>query len=283
MTMDIALAFRDVDGGYTRHVGAMLASVLACTARSMRLHVLHDATLTSAGRGALSGMAREAGQEIFFHSVDPHERLPGVNENSDVLRPLTFATLYRLFIPSLPGMKNCERVIYLDTDLIVETDLAELWDMDLGQALLGATPDPCICGALTRTEGPRVEWARDVARFSLRLGIPTARYFNAGVLLLRLDAIRERKLFEEAARIVLNTPALLLPDQDALNKVFFEHSKMIPKKFNYILHSDPVLDLQEGVWHYSGENKPWKSKNMPKADRYRHFLRRSPWGEKDAV
>lgn len=283
--MEIVLAFRDADGGYIRHVGAMLASVLHCTARPMRLHVLHDETLTFAGREALSVMVRRAGRKICFHPLVPSACLPGVDEKSPIMEPLTFATLYRLFIPAMPDLRDCERVVYLDTDLVAEADLGELWDMDMGPALLGAVPDPYLCGALQRTEGPHLEWSRNMGMYNRQLGIPTARYFNAGVLLLRLKAICGRRLFEEALDMVLRIPQLTHPDQDALNKVFFEHSTVIPKKFNYLLHHDDVSAVSEGVWHYTGARKPWKESgaNMPKADRYRHYLARTPWGRRRDV
>lgn len=276
-TVEIAVAFRDATGQYIRPVAAMLASVLACTARPLRLHVLHDETLTAAHRDGLQAMVRQAGRTIAFHALDPRRCLPGVDETSPIMQPLTYATLYRLFIPTLPAFASCRRLLYMDTDLLADTDLSVLWDMDMEGAALGAVPDPCLCGALLRKgDDPRHVWARKAARYSLQQGIPNSRYFNAGVLLLDLDAIRAEGLFEAATRLVLDIPNLLHPDQDALNKIFFNRSIFIPKKFNYLLHSDAVDDLTEGVWHFSGPRKPWLQ-DMPKAHRYHYYLSRTPW------
>ena len=277
--LHIALAFRDTDGAYIRTVAAMLASVLANTPRPLMVHALHDETLTAQGREGLSAMSRAAGQSIAFHEILPAQCLPGLDENSPILKPLTFATLYRLFIPALPSLAACDRLLYLDTDMIVDVDLGELWDMNLGDALLGAVPDPCLCGALLRpVRTPKDQWAKDVARHNMGLGIPMSRYFNAGVLLLDLATIRAEKLFEAATHMVLSEPRLVHPDQDALNKLFFARCMVLPQKFNYLLHSDDVSGLTEGVWHYSGPRKPWRE-DMPKADRYHHFLAQTPWGQ----
>lgn len=277
--LEIALAFRDTDGSYIRHVATMVASVLACTERPLRIHVLHDETLTHEGREKLRTMTQAAGRDMHFHHLEPHTCLPGVDEASPILRPLTFATLYRLFLPALPGVADCDRIIYLDTDMVVDCDLGEMWDINLGPALLGAVPDPCLCGALRRGgDAPRDVWARDVARYTLRQGIPMTRYFNAGVLLLDIAAIRARGLFDDAARLVLDNPQLLHPDQDALNKIFFGLTAFLPKKFNYILHTDDVRNITQGIWHYSGPRKPWREP-MPKADRYHYYLAHTPWGQ----
>lgn len=297
--INIAIAFRDKDGSYARHVGAMLASLLDNTRRSVRVHILHDDSLTEDSRKKLQAVLDQQipaahghthGQEqkhaharesqLHFHHLDPRTCLPGVNESSLIMQPLTFATLYRLFLPTLPGLKDCSRLIYMDTDLIVDADMSELWEMELGQALLGAVPDPCLCGALTRpVRNAKDEWARNVARHSLGLGIPMTRYFNAGVLLLDLASIRREGLFAEGAQMVQNEPRLLHPDQDALNKLFYGRSIFIPQKFNNLLHSCDVEGKEEGVWHYSGPRKPWDHPHMPKADRYFYYLRQTPWGK----
>lgn len=276
-SLHIAIAFRDNDGAYIRTVAAMLASLLANTRSRLILHVLHDATLAPTGRAALTSMTEHAEQRITFHAIDPAAYLPNVDEASPIMKPLTFATLYRLFLPDLV---QTDRLIYLDTDIILDTDISALWTFDMGTALLGAVPDPCLCGALLRTpHNAREQWAKEVARHSVRLGIPMSRYFNAGVLLLDMDTIRRERLFAQALDIVLGEPRLLHPDQDALNKVFFECSVVIPKKFNYLLHTDDVTGLSEGVWHYSGPHKPWHKSSKDttqKADRYAHYLAQTP-------
>lgn len=277
--MDVVVAFRDRDGGYVRHVAAMLASLLAAVTCSLRVHVLHDETLAPASAQRLATMAQRAGQQLRLHALDPRRCLPGVDEGSPIMQPLTFATLYRLFIPTLPELAACPRLLYLDTDIIVDIDLEELWNTDLGDALLGAVPDPCLNGALTRTPtDARSRWAHDVARYSLRHGIPMSRYFNAGVLLLDMRRIVEQGLFTQAADIVLGNPNLLHPDQDALNKVFFGRSLFVPEKFNYLLHTVDVSDKERGVWHYSGPDKPWNTETQ-KAGRYRFFAAQTPWAD----
>ena len=281
MTLDIAIAFRDTDGTYTRHVGAMLASLRHNTSRPFRVHVLHDDTLRPAEAEKLLSLLQSGTGSLSFHLLSPETCLPGLREDTPIMQPLTFATLYRLFLPSLPGLEHCPRLLYLDTDIIIDTDMGALWDLDLGQALLGAVPDPCLCGALTRAgDSHKDQWARRLARHNLSLGIPMTRYFNAGVLLLDLDGIRREKLFEQATTMILNQPNLLHPDQDALNKLFFNCSMFIPQKFNYLLHSQNVEDVEEGVWHYSGPCKPWQEPHMPKAQRYFHYLNMTPWASK---
>ena len=235
MTMEIALAFRDKDGTYIAHVSAMLASVLASSTHAMRIHILHDETLSpenAAHLHSLCGM----GQELIFHPINPKLCLGSLREDSPIMKPLTLATLYRLFLPKLSGLEQCSRLIYLDTDLIVDTDLWEMWTVDMGTALLAAVPDPCLHKALENMgQGHKDQWARKVAQYSAELGIPTERYFNAGVLLLDLDGIRREGLFDQALRMVWKEPRLFHPDRDAINKLFFHKIVFLSQKCNYIV------------------------------------------------
>lgn len=48
-------------------------------------------------------------------------------------------TYFRLLAPSL--LPSVRKAVYLDSDLVVLADIAELWDMDVEGYLLGATRD----------------------------------------------------------------------------------------------------------------------------------------------
>lgn len=106
---------------------------------------------------------------------------------------------YRIHLPEL--LATTSRALYLDADTIACRSVGELFDLDLGTALVGAVDNVTEPGA------------RD---FERELGLPQGQsYFNSGVLLLDLDAMREA----ETTRTLLQTASrpLVWPDQDALN------------------------------------------------------------------
>src|SRR3546814_19454760 len=85
---------------------------------------------------------------------------------------ISHASYLRIFIPEiLPD--SVEKVLYLDCDIVVRNDIAALWNLSMGDKVLGA--------------------ARNL--FFVRhddLGLPAgADYFNAGVLLKNLKSWRE--------------------------------------------------------------------------------------------
>ena len=163
---------------------------------------------------------------------------------------LTEVTYYRLLLPRLlpTGMR---RVIYMDCDVYVGRDLSGLWDADLGGKPLGAARDFAFR-----------EWSR--------LGIDEAKgYFNAGVLLLDLDAIRRRGLFDAALDFSIENPgALTWSDQCALNRIFTGDWMVLPQHWNF-QHADFLADIRRRglrqatraasacVFHFNNYDRPW--------------------------
>ena len=85
---------------------------------------------------------------------------------------------YRLFLGDvLPG--SAERVIFVDADVLVEGDLAELWDSPFDGHIVQAVPD--AYSDLNVARLARVDFSND-DRFAA--GTP---YFNAGVMLVDLS------------------------------------------------------------------------------------------------
>ena len=100
---------------------------------------------------------------------------------------VTSATYFRLLIEELLP-EDLDRVLYLDSDTIINKDLSELWQTDLRGAPLGAIQDPAIVTIGT------VEGIENYAALGLK---GEERYFNAGVLLIDLKQFRAERISEQ--------------------------------------------------------------------------------------
>ena len=103
---------------------------------------------------------------------------------------LTAATLLRLLLPSV--LKDIDRVVYLDCDLVVLKDITPLYDTDLLGFPLAACLDFWLTGGppfAPPIAGWGVgEWHKflsEVVRIDDRKA-----YFNAGVLVMDLERLR---------------------------------------------------------------------------------------------
>lgn len=195
-------------------------------------------------------------------------------------------TYFRLFLPRLLG--NYEKVLYLDADMIVCRDVAELYNTDLEGALLGAVRDPIISGS---NKSPEYNKHDDM----VRLGIKNIYdYFQAGVLLIDLKKISENGLCEEMIEYAATHDCDLV-DQDVLNLFCQGRVKFIDNKWNVDVNSiamkvvpyAPVamwkeyqINRENGyIYHFAGSDKPWNNPGMDKADLFWDVARKTSWYE----
>ena len=88
-------------------------------------------------------------------------------------------TYFRLFIPNL--YPQYTKALYLDSDIVVLEDVADLYNTNMENYLVAAAPDDVI-----QTIKVFQEYAEKV------VGVANYRnYFNAGVLLMNLDELRK--------------------------------------------------------------------------------------------
>ena len=163
----------------------------------------------------------------------------------------------------IPDMINEEKVIYLDSDLIVLGDLSELYST--------LTDEFYLAGAVDR--------ASETSR------IPRAEndiYINSGVLVMNLRALRQAEFFNKSADLYsLYSELLVWPDQCLINK-FAETKKLaIDPRWNRRIESHAVTmeDWSKyssrdasSVIHFVGSIKPWHIMSLPYvADFWRRY------------
>jgi lipopolysaccharide biosynthesis glycosyltransferase len=175
---------------------------------------------------------------------------------------------------------SVERVIYLDSDLIVTGNIAELLEIDLEGYILGAVNIPWF----SRTNLPNFR--------------PEYGYFNSGVIVFNLKEWRQQDCENRIMAFIRQYANILVdPDQDALNDCFFDKYKALPHEWNlirpYYLKPDylvnnvyPLFNGQtidqivsaEKLIHYNGAVKPWSYlDNHPRKQVYYAYLKLTAW------
>ncbi len=150
----------------------------------------------------------------------------------------------RFFIPEY--LEDVSRCIYLDTDLIVCSDLDALQSLDLQ-----GNSSACVIdgGIDTPQQQQRL-------RDKLKLKNPL-RYFNSGVIVMDLDAWRRDQIQSKALTIAQDHYDLLdQMDQDALNIVLEDDWLILDSKWNTSKGRADV-NFSDGIIHFLGKVKPW--------------------------
>lgn len=271
VSIDVALAFCDPRGTYSRHVAVVMASIFANTRSSVCVHILHDDTLTQENLSKLRQTADFFGQAVKFINVGEIFDT-GTMDVSKLSADGARGTLFRLLIPQV---LDCSKIIYLDCDVVVNIDLLDMWEADMGGCSVGAVRD---IWSIDYLKGKKIHWRQALAQKVM--GVKKGEYFNAGVLLMDLDKIRKSHDFiaEVAAFYKKYKKAISWADQDCLNHIFAGDTRLMSERFNCIRPKD--LDDSHNlsaIWHMAGL-KPWEAYTRPGVDElYWHYLAMTPW------
>lgn len=144
---------------------------------------------------------------------------------------------------------DCDQVLYLDSDLVIELDVLEIEDFNFNGYCLAAVGG----GSFLYTLGNQF--------YINKLGIsPNVEYFNAGVLLLNLKEWRINKIKDKCFSIASQYP-LELPshDQSLLNIFCSGNFAKLPLRFNceWLAHKPKPEISYKMILHFVGSPKPW--------------------------
>jgi lipopolysaccharide biosynthesis glycosyltransferase len=256
---------------------------LAVTVRSMLEHLSPNSQIVLY---VLDGGITEPTQEkimqsweddrMTIHWLKPEmKRLEGLVTSGY----LNHTTYLRLLIPDLlPASVN--KVLYLDSDLLIRKDITELWQMDCSDvsvlaAIEGSSPyvDSEVVWKDQSQRYSRLGTTAPVANYR-ELGMnPTNKIFNAGILVINLEDWRNRDVPHLAYKCLHDyRDYVLFCDQYALNVVLADSWKEIDPRWNqsasfYIyedfryspLDEETFLNLRDDPWicHFTSKLKPW--------------------------
>ena len=166
----------------------------------------------------------------------------------------SMTTYFRLFISNLYPQYN--KAIYLDSDIVLLTDVAELYMQDIGDNLVGAVADDIIQQNEVFQE--YVEKVVGVASYKT--------YFNAGMLIMNLDELRKTDFQGKFLYLLETVKYSVVQDQDYLNRICKGRVKLLDKCWNVMPNA--TKDINEAdikLIHYNYQYKPWHYDNIPYA------------------
>nr|MCR4662550.1 glycosyltransferase family 8 protein [Endomicrobiaceae bacterium] len=163
-------------------------------------------------------------------------------------------TYYRLFIPNL--FSQYDKVLYLDSDVIVCEDLTELYNTDIENLYAGAVSVyKYFFKNVLNLNGTKIISEEYLAK---KLNILNKTYFNAGILLLNLSEMRKDNIQEKSFEFLFKNYPLLYQDQDVLNSLFYKKVKFLDRRYN-VYYRHFLCNRPATVLHFAGEQKPWNS------------------------
>ena len=157
----------------------------------------------------------------------------------------TLTIYFRLFIPAM--FPQYDKGIYIDSDVVLTDDIANLYDIDIGNNFIGACTDLSIADT-----PPLVAYTENA------VGIPKGEYINSGVLLMNLKELRECDL-EGHFLNLLNTYHFdsIAPDQDYLNAMCNGRIYYLDEAWDAMPNEAKPPLKNTSLIHYNLFSKPW--------------------------
>ncbi|MBQ8156780.1 DUF4422 domain-containing protein [Candidatus Saccharibacteria bacterium] len=199
-------------------------------------------------------------------------------------------TWYRLVMPDI--LTEYKKVLYLDSDLVVEHDVSDLYNTDVSRYLVAATRDADTAGLYNGYDPDRKNYMDSI----LKIRKPYD-YFQAGVVLFNLEYFRKKINTNELLSLAASYDWKLL-DQDVLNNIAQEKVLFIDMSWNVLVDwrkiraeeiinraprdlNNEYLSARQSpkIIHYAGDEKPWENLSMDFASCFWYYAKYSGYYE----
>jgi len=272
------------DDTYAPYCGVAIASLIANahTGQNYDIVILEE-SLSPASKTTLTALAQsKTNISVRFFNVQAL-----IEEYKDLLYVsghLSSAAYYRFFIVQI--FAAYEKALYLDCDIILDGDIAELIRTDLGSHHVAAIQDYIIM--------QKHAYLAD----TLGLGNET-RYFNSGVMLFNVAALQEGTFLEDCFSLLRERGETRWPDQDMLNILFQGATRFVSLKWNYITDLKAfgssleaglskeayatLLRIEQNsneapcLIHFAGKKKPWYPLQTFLSERFWQYAALTPF------
>lgn len=283
-TVPIVLA---ADDNFAPVFAACLSSILKTSspARTYDIVLLH-AGMSEKHIEKLSGMTSGCENvSLRFVDVRTLHEVQHLKAGGHISRE----TYFRFMIPD--AMPEYDKVLYLDCDITVLSDVAELYDTNITGYTLAAVRDAEFAGHLGGAD-------KTIQRYiNTELGMKDPEnYFQAGVLLLNTAAMRKKHTCSEWMKLAEKW--YRYHDQDILNVECEGEVLYLDMSWNVITDcdhtrisnvvsyarpqiQDEYRDARKApkVVHYAGHVKPWQSEGEDMGGYFWDAIKNTPYSE----
>ena len=254
--------FFSTDDHYMPYLDVAVASLIANASKDYTYRIIVLNTGLQPENIAKVKLNERDGFVIDF--VDISENVKHIKSWFKNVYHFSVASYYRLFIASL--FPQYDKIVYLDCDLVVLGDIAELYNTELGVNILGAVADQFVCNT------------KEFRRYAQKaVGVDPDRYFNTGVMLISLEQFRKNNIENKFIQLITQYDFDLLdPDQAYLNYLCFGKTHMLPNGWNKAPTTIPC-EGNKNIVHYNLYKKPWQYDDVIDGAYFWQYAKRSPF------
>ncbi|MDD3242777.1 MAG: glycosyltransferase [Eubacteriales bacterium] len=262
MDKQIIPIFYSCDDNFAKYTAVSLHSMIcnASPAYRYNIHVLNSG-LSDETHALLGALATDS-FTVFFDDVTDYLR--SIANRFPIRDYYSQSTYFRLFIADM--FPQYDKIIYIDSDTIVQGDISQLYLTDIHDAYVGA----CHEQAMVQVD-EYGEYAEKV------IGVSRYNFFNAGLLLVNCDQFRLRFVLDKFIQHLHTYEFVVTQDEDYLNLICKDHVFWLDQRWNTEVFGEIGYPIEQAnIVHYIMTNKPWHYEDCRYADLFWRCARELP-------
>ena len=280
----VCFGLHDKTGRYAKFTGTAMLSIFENTSSNVTVHILHDKTLTQDNREKFIYLAGEYHQLIKFYNVGElcadkitefRQRIPAIETAWS-----TIGTFFKLLIPQvLPS--DIAKCIYLDSDMVVNLDIQELWKTNIDDKPLAAVPE------IEATPQQHTKYSQGIIKAGF---VKFEDYFNSSMLVMNLKFLRgNEELLMSGVKWRGEHQECWCFDNDIWNYLFSKNYVELPAKFNIFVRDARVRNEKnflQAIYHYadSGNGKGFLLEMHDSFNRlWMKYFMKTPWFDEETI
>ncbi len=216
----VAVAFSSSDY-YAPYLSALLLSLAAHTSQDTNYDiVVFTRDMSDFNQKYLKSLIEKKNISLRFLNVSK------LFENKQLYVPfyLTLETYFRIMAPLV--FANYPKVLFVDSDTLILSDIKELYFTDIEKYPLAAAEELLLQATFN-------EAGINIPEFMKTLGLKDARrYFQAGVILFNCKYCNENNFSERLLKNI-SSKNYKIVDQDALNEICADKHLLLSNKWNF--------------------------------------------------
>lgn len=262
------------DKNVVRSMGVLVYSIIKNTKTKCAFHIFFNGNMPTGDIEKFTYLSQKYSVPIVIYYINNF-----YFKNFNSTSTITETAYYRLIAPNILRVKNINKCIYFDTDMLCLNDISIFNEFDIRDKIAFVVED----------YGFMINKNKNYWKI---LGLKSNQYFNSGFLIINIEKYIKNNIAEKAIEL-LKKNSYPHMDQDVLN-ILLDEEVIVSKNFKYNLvtsvpdeyNTDDVV-----VVHFTGTRKPWKeytsfwgesishTKRQNYYARWRHYWLKSSWKE----
>lgn len=263
MNREIPIFFT-IDNAYAPFLAVALTSAIENSSEenSYRAIILHEG-VSEENMSKIKALAKPNFKIDFIEMKSGLEAITDRMSNRLRCDYFTLTIYFRLFIPQM--FPEYDKGIYIDSDVVIPHDLAELYNTDIGDNFIGACNDMSIVDT-----PPLVSYVENA------VGVKMSEYINSGVLLMNLAKLREACLDKRFLEL-LNEYHFdcIAPDQDYLNAMCNGKIHYLDTAWDAMPNEAKPENPDPCIIHYNLFSKPWCYDGVQYSEQFWNYAAKS--------